>query len=128
MFRFFCPLPVPSPQNDLPQGARGGGGVGAYGRSKADPERKIGHRRVGEGGEITYKKIQTTQIMGAIQLGIQHTVSKYLWRESCNHCRRRRRLLGFDLLSFLCFTFLMLLLFYNLHRLAVWRPNRSETC
>uniref|UniRef100_A0A336MDD6 CSON015480 protein n=1 Tax=Culicoides sonorensis TaxID=179676 RepID=A0A336MDD6_CULSO len=45
-----------------------------YGKSKADPERKIGHRRVGEGGEITYKKIQTTQIMGAIQLGIQHTV------------------------------------------------------
>ncbi|KMY95895.1 phosphatidylinositol 4-phosphate 5-kinase type-1 alpha isoform X5 [Drosophila simulans] len=42
--------------------------------SKADKERKIGHRRVGEGGEITYKKIQTSQIMGSIQLGIQHTV------------------------------------------------------
>ncbi|XP_055849036.1 phosphatidylinositol 4-phosphate 5-kinase type-1 alpha [Episyrphus balteatus] len=37
-------------------------------------ERKIGHRRVGEGGEITYKKIHSTQIMGSIQLGIQHTV------------------------------------------------------
>lgn len=34
-----------------------------------DRERKIGHRRVGVGGEITYKKIQTTQIMGSIQLG-----------------------------------------------------------
>ncbi|XP_037828307.1 uncharacterized protein LOC119616139 isoform X1 [Lucilia sericata] len=43
-------------------------------RSKTDKERKIGHRRVGEGGEITYKKIQTSQIMGSIQLGIQHTV------------------------------------------------------
>ncbi|XP_055550164.1 phosphatidylinositol 4-phosphate 5-kinase type-1 beta isoform X11 [Wyeomyia smithii] len=43
-------------------------------RPKSDKERKIGHRRVGEGGEITYKKIQTTQIMGSIQLGIQHTV------------------------------------------------------
>ena len=32
-------------------------------------ERKIGHRRVGVGGEITYKKIQTSQIMGSIQLG-----------------------------------------------------------
>ncbi|XP_017146087.1 phosphatidylinositol 4-phosphate 5-kinase type-1 alpha isoform X5 [Drosophila miranda] len=42
--------------------------------NKADKERKIGHRRVGEGGEITYKKIQTSQIMGSIQLGIQHTV------------------------------------------------------
>lgn len=40
-----------------------------------EKERKIGHRRVGEGGEITYKKIQTSQIMGSIQLGIQHTVS-----------------------------------------------------
>ncbi|XP_077285279.1 phosphatidylinositol 4-phosphate 5-kinase 59B isoform X7 [Arctopsyche grandis] len=37
-------------------------------------DRKIGHRRVGVGGEITYKKIQTTQIMGSIQLGIQHAV------------------------------------------------------
>ncbi|XP_011296382.1 phosphatidylinositol 4-phosphate 5-kinase type-1 alpha isoform X2 [Musca domestica] len=43
-------------------------------RTKSDKERKIGHRRVGEGGEITYKKIQTSQIMGSIQLGIQHTV------------------------------------------------------
>lgn len=34
-----------------------------------DKERKIGHRRVGVGGEITYKKIQTSQIMGSIQLG-----------------------------------------------------------
>lgn len=37
-------------------------------------DRKIGHRRVGEGGEITYKKIHSSQIMGSIQLGIQHTV------------------------------------------------------
>lgn len=44
------------------------------GAKLADKERKIGHRRVGEGGEITYKKIQTSTIMGSIQLGIQHTV------------------------------------------------------
>ncbi|XP_037955173.1 phosphatidylinositol 4-phosphate 5-kinase type-1 alpha [Teleopsis dalmanni] len=37
-------------------------------------EKKIGHRRVDEGGEVTYKKIQSKQIMGSIQLGIQHTV------------------------------------------------------
>ncbi|XP_026742294.1 phosphatidylinositol 4-phosphate 5-kinase type-1 alpha-like isoform X6 [Trichoplusia ni] len=37
-------------------------------------DRKIGHRRVGEGGEITYKKIQSSQIMGSIQLGIQHAI------------------------------------------------------
>lgn len=51
-----------------------GGAMGGQ-QSKHEKERKIGHRRVGEGGEITYKKIQTSQIMGSIQLGIQHTVS-----------------------------------------------------
>lgn len=40
----------------------------------AKHEKKIGHRRVDEGGEVTYKKIQSKQIMGSIQLGIQHTV------------------------------------------------------
>ncbi|XP_056647078.1 phosphatidylinositol 4-phosphate 5-kinase type-1 alpha isoform X7 [Diorhabda sublineata] len=43
-------------------------------KPKNERERKIGHRRVGVGGEITYKKIQSTQIMGSIQLGIQHAV------------------------------------------------------
>lgn len=48
-------------------------------RYKTDKEKKIGHRRVGEGGEITYKKIQSSQIMGSIQLGIQHTVSVFIY-------------------------------------------------
>ncbi|XP_049882577.1 phosphatidylinositol 4-phosphate 5-kinase type-1 alpha isoform X2 [Pectinophora gossypiella] len=49
------------------------GPLGAAGKiHKSD--RKIGHRRVGEGGEITYKKIQSSQIMGSIQLGIQHAI------------------------------------------------------
>ncbi|XP_071548337.1 phosphatidylinositol 4-phosphate 5-kinase type-1 alpha-like isoform X15 [Panulirus ornatus] len=39
-----------------------------------DKERKIGHRRVGEGGVVTYKKIGTSQLMGSIQLGIQQAV------------------------------------------------------
>ncbi|XP_050537040.1 phosphatidylinositol 4-phosphate 5-kinase type-1 alpha-like isoform X2 [Daktulosphaira vitifoliae] len=39
-----------------------------------EKEKKLGHRRVGVDGEITYKKIQTGQIMGSIQLGIQHAV------------------------------------------------------
>ncbi|XP_065218016.1 phosphatidylinositol 4-phosphate 5-kinase type-1 alpha-like isoform X3 [Planococcus citri] len=42
--------------------------------NKTEKEKKLGHRRVGVGGEITYKKIQTSQIMGSIQLGIQHAV------------------------------------------------------
>lgn len=43
-----------------------------------DRERKIGHRRVGVGGEITYKKIQSTQIMGSIQLGILNNSTIYV--------------------------------------------------
>lgn len=61
-------------QND--PSLRAGNSVGRY---KYDRERKLGHRRVGDGGEITYKKIQTTQIMGSIQLGIQHTVTYILY-------------------------------------------------
>lgn len=30
-------------------------------RGKSDKERKIGHRRVGEGGEITYKKVRDSK-------------------------------------------------------------------
>ncbi|XP_043239937.1 phosphatidylinositol 4-phosphate 5-kinase type-1 alpha-like isoform X9 [Amphibalanus amphitrite] len=41
-------------------------------RNKADKQ-KLGHRRVRE-GEVTYKKIQTTTIMGAIQLGISYAL------------------------------------------------------
>ena len=35
--------------------------------------KKLGHRRVKD-GEVTYKKFQTTQLMGSIQLGIQQSV------------------------------------------------------
>lgn len=60
--------------------------MGGNQQSKHEKERKIGHRRVGEGGEITYKKIQTSQIMGSIQLGIQHTVRN----GSDIHCEQRK--------------------------------------
>ena len=36
--------------------------------------KKLGHRRVTEGGEVTYKKFETTQLIGSIQLGIQFSV------------------------------------------------------
>ncbi|XP_046683176.1 phosphatidylinositol 4-phosphate 5-kinase type-1 alpha-like isoform X9 [Homalodisca vitripennis] len=51
-----------------------GGSAAAIARHKSEREKKLGHRRVGTGGEVTYKKIQTSQIMGSIQLGIQHAV------------------------------------------------------
>ena len=37
-------------------------------------KKKLGHRRVKGDGEITYKKIETTQLIGSIQLGVQHAV------------------------------------------------------
>ena len=35
--------------------------------------KKLGHRRE-KGGEVTYKKFETTQLMGSIQLGIENSV------------------------------------------------------
>ena len=39
-----------------------------------DRDRKIGHRRVNENGEVSYKKVTTNQLMGSIQLGIGHAI------------------------------------------------------
>ena len=39
-------------------------------------EKKLGHRRVKIDGEVTYKKIETTQLIGSIQLGLQHAVGQ----------------------------------------------------
>lgn len=36
--------------------------------------KKLGHRRVTEDGEVTYKKFETTQLIGSIQLGIHFSV------------------------------------------------------
>lgn len=59
------------------------------GRYKYDRERKLGHRRVGDGGQITYKKFPTSHIMGSIQLGIQHTVSTQLaFNSKYLHCNK----------------------------------------
>ncbi|XP_023220277.1 phosphatidylinositol 4-phosphate 5-kinase type-1 alpha-like isoform X1 [Centruroides sculpturatus] len=57
-----------TPTNTLPQTP------GSSGEKRRDKERKIGHRRVDEEGQITYKKIQTTQLMESIQLGISYAV------------------------------------------------------
>ena len=42
--------------------------------------KKLGHRRVKD-GEVTYKKFQTTQLMGSIQLGIQQSVGNLASQE-----------------------------------------------
>jgi len=42
--------------------------------SVSEKDRKIGHRRINEEGQVSYKKVQTDQLMGSIQLGIQYSV------------------------------------------------------
>ena len=44
------------------------------GAHKSRKKKKLGHRRVKIDGEVTYKKIETTQLIGSIQLGVQHAV------------------------------------------------------
>lgn len=44
-------------------------------KRKDDKGRKIGHRRVDEAGQVTYKKIETSQICGSIQLGIGNAIA-----------------------------------------------------
>lgn len=73
----------------LPENTRGSTVISSATRTtvtaKSDKEKKIGHRRVGEDGGITYKKIQTSTIMGSIQLGIQHTVRAVTFRNRFDH-------------------------------------------
>ncbi|KRY68379.1 Phosphatidylinositol 4-phosphate 5-kinase type-1 alpha, partial [Trichinella pseudospiralis] len=48
-------------------------------------KKKIGHRRVDlETGEVTYKKVPTAQIMGAIQLGIANSIGSLILNTSSN--------------------------------------------
>ena len=37
--------------------------------------KKLGHRRIGDDGEVTYKKFETTQLIGSIQLGLQYVLT-----------------------------------------------------
>ncbi|CAG0903814.1 unnamed protein product, partial [Cyprideis torosa] len=77
----------PSHHATLPSTSRGGEGDGPQPpkkplgiersvsmNEKERREKKIGHRRVDEEGQVTFKKIQTSQIMSSIQLGIQHSI------------------------------------------------------
>jgi len=56
--------------------------------SISEKDRKIGHRRINEEGQVSYKKIQTNQLMGSIQLGIQcgvGSLAKYPERDLLMH-------------------------------------------
>jgi hypothetical protein len=51
-----------------------GTAIGGRRRTRKDKDRKIGHRRVDDTGQVTYKKIETSQLCGSIQLGIGYAV------------------------------------------------------
>lgn len=80
------PLELSGAQGVAPDVISGSGSPGALDARKAtlgpgsrvrtvsaSDKQKLGHRRVRE-GEVTYKKIETSTIMGAIQLGIAYAV------------------------------------------------------
>lgn len=37
-------------------------------------DKKLGHRKVREGGQVVYKEVETNVLMGSIQRGIQQSV------------------------------------------------------
>ena len=48
--------------------------TGSGAKEICDKEKsKIGHRRVNERGEITFKKVTTNHLMGSIQLGLYNS-------------------------------------------------------
>ena len=53
------------------------GGTGNQGIGKGQPGhektgKKLGHRRVGDDGFVTYKRFETSQLIGSIQLGLEY--------------------------------------------------------
>ncbi len=42
--------------------------------SVKEKEKKLGHRRVDNTGQVSYKKVQTNQLMQSIQLGIEYSI------------------------------------------------------
>ena len=48
--------------------------VFAHNYVKPTYNKKLGHRRVGDDGEVTYKKFETTQLIGSIQLGLLYVM------------------------------------------------------
>ncbi|XP_055332903.1 phosphatidylinositol 4-phosphate 5-kinase type-1 alpha-like [Paramacrobiotus metropolitanus] len=52
------------------------GDLPSYPRLSIQDKKKIGHRRVDEAGNITYKKVPANELMQSIQEGIRHSVSK----------------------------------------------------
>ena len=54
------------------------GGIGKPSKGgkeeKSKKEKKLGHRKVREGGQVVYKEVETNVLMGSIQRGIQQSV------------------------------------------------------
>jgi len=68
--------------------ANAGAPPGAPGSSVNEKDRKIGHRRINEEGQVSYKKIESNQLMSSIQLGIHNSIgglAKYPDRDLLMH-------------------------------------------
>jgi hypothetical protein len=77
-------LPPLPKSNDLQQAdilydsdRTGGGASGTHGVTFADEvkeKQKLGHRRIDRQGEVSYKRVPSNALMGAIQLGIANSL------------------------------------------------------
>jgi len=68
---------VHAENNDVglaPRPSNAGNHPGLAATASGEKERKMGHRRVDETGQVSYKKMPTNQLMGSIQLGIQYSI------------------------------------------------------
>lgn len=59
---------------DFKDGGIGGGGGGGGTNGSVRHKGKIGHRRIDKQGEVSYKRVPTNALMGAIQLGIANSI------------------------------------------------------
>ena len=56
----------------------------------SEKDRKIGHRRINEEGEVSYKKIHSNQLVASIQLGIQVTWWDNILFKHIDSCIKKR--------------------------------------
>ena len=75
---------------------------------------KIGHRRIDKQGEVSYKRVPTNALMGAIQLGIANSVGSLAGKP-----RRDILVQDFEVIESVTFPTFVFLIF-----LIVWVRNR----
>lgn len=59
-------------QGPMSSKENGGSSAAAIARHKSEREKKLGHRRVGSGGQVTYKKVSEFVFLLQFTFGIFH--------------------------------------------------------